>query len=498
MLNNEPIVYDIVVVGAGIAGISHILYLEEFFSSSNIKPTIALISKKTLENCNTYWAQGGIAAVTLSSDNFNEHIKDTLIAGDFLNDENIVEKVVHAAPELIKDLIKWGVDFDKNNQGILDVTREGGHSHNRILHHQDATGKNIQHTLIKNLSRNVHEFENNLLYNISIDMTGAIHLDMIDDKQQRHRIISSHMVLATGGIGMLFENTTNAETATGDGIYLAHLIGLKTSQLSFVQFHPTGLYNPGKKSFLITEALRGEGAILRNNDGESFMQKYDYRIDLAPRDIVSRSIEKEMHANASNHVLLDCTMIEYEKWSKHFPNVYEMCMSIGIDPTNQPIPVIPVQHYLCGGVITNEYGMTDAKNIYAIGEIANTGLHGSNRLASNSLLEGLAFGKFSAQHIAENFIPDWKYESKCTPHINSIQSLDRKFLQKNLSSCMGVIKNQIILTETKNKLLNELCSSTKTEFNYDAIETNMMYTTALLIIEDALKQNNNTGVFFKV
>lgn len=498
MLKKEKSVFDIVVVGSGIAGLSHLLYLEEVFTGSNIKPKIALISKGSLSDTNTLWAQGGIAAVTLPADNFENHINDTLIAGDFLNKKSIVEKVVTIAPELIKDLIKWGVDFDKNEEGKLETTREGGHSHQRILHHKDSTGKSIQHSLSNRISDSIQIFENHLVYGIKKDELGAFHLKSIDATQQKLEFVASYVVLATGGVGMLFENTTNAKVATGDGIFLAHALGAKLSQLSFIQFHPTGLHTPGKKSFLITEALRGEGAILRNLGGEAFMQKYDARKELAPRDVVSRSIITEMTLRQDDHVLLDGTMIEPEKWSQHFPNIYDTCLSEGIDPTSQPIPVIPVQHYLCGGIETNEYGMTSIDNLYAIGEVANTGLHGSNRLASNSLLEGIAFGKFAAEHIFKNFKLNWKYNSAGTEDEDKVRVLDRKKLSKLISASIGVINIQEKLLSTKTAIDDDIRTAKYTDLNWELAETNMMHEVSVLILNDAINQKENTGVFYKI
>jgi L-aspartate oxidase len=336
------------------------------------------------------------------------------------------------------------------------------------------------------------------VYNIRKDDEGAFHLNIINSKQEIQKIVSSHVVLATGGIGMLFENTTNTEIATGDGISLAHSLGASMSQLSFIQFHPTGLFNPGRKSHLITEALRGEGAILRNLDGEAFMDKYDTRKELAPRDIVSRSILKEMTLCGHDHVLLDCTMIVPKKWKQHFPYIYSMCRSAGIDPISQPIPVIPVQHYICGGVETNEHGMTSIDKLYAIGEVANTGLHGSNRLASNSLLEGIAFGMFSAKHIFKNFSNKWKYKISSIGHENTIKKLDRKQLQKLMSTSIGVTNSQERLLNTKREIENCIQTAAYTEFDWETVENKMMYTVSALIIDDAIHQNENTGVFFKI
>lgn len=497
MLIKSPHRFDIVVVGSGIAGLSHILYLDEYFSDSPIKPTIAVISKNNLQETNTFWAQGGIAGVTLPSDNTQNHIQDTLIAGNFMNNKDTVAKVVNAAPELIKDLINWGVSFDKNENGEFLVTKEGGHSHHRILHHKDETGKNLQQALIKKLPNTISTFENHLVYNISLDNLGAFHINLIDKKQDSCHIVSSYVVLATGGVGMLFENTTNSEVSTGDGLFLAHSLGATTSHLSFIQFHPTGLFNPMKKSFLITEAIRGEGAVLRNLNGEAFMNKYDTRKELAPRDVVTMSIFKEKCRHNIEHVLLDCTMISHKKWKHHFPNIFETCMNIGINPLVQPIPVIPVQHYLCGGIDSNENGMSSVKNLYAIGEVANTGLHGSNRLASNSLLEGLAFGKFSAKDISKKFKKEWKFINRSTHFVNNTKLLDRHLLQKLMSASMGIIKSQEKLIKTKAEISNQFKNSKFEEHNWENIETNMMYYTAELIINDAINQNKNTGVFFK-
>lgn len=498
MLTNNLNKYDVVVVGSGIAGLSHILYLEQFFSDKSYKPSIALICKSNLNETNTYWAQGGIASVTLPSDHITNHIEDTMVAGDYLNKKDIVEKVAGSAPELIKQLVTWGVSFDKNEKGDLHTTKEGGHSHQRILHHKDETGKNIQRALMDQLPKNLTVFENHLAFNIHVDDEDAFHISILDEQEEPTQIISTYIVLATGGVGMLYENTTNTEITTGDGIFLANALGAACAQLSFVQFHPTGLYNPGKKSDLISEALRGEGALLRNLQGEPFMYKYDSRKELAPRDIVSRSIVKEMSLHNSNHVLLDGTMIPNHKWMDHFPNIYKSCMNIGIDPMHQPIPVIPVQHYLCGGIVTNEHGLTSVKNLYAIGEVANSGLHGSNRLASNSLLEGIALGKFSASHLSENFQINQTFPHQKFHPLQKIKSLNRKLLQKFMSESMGVLKFQEKLMKTAFEISQHINTAPFTEATKASIETNMMYTTAQLMISDAINQKKNTGVFFKV
>ncbi|MEY3965936.1 MAG: hypothetical protein RL263_1105, partial [Bacteroidota bacterium] len=304
---------------------------------------------------------------------------------------------------------------------------------------------------------------------------------------------------ATGGIGMLYEKTTNQQLSTGDGIHLAHKVGAKIRDLSYIQFHPTGLYTSKDPTALITEALRGEGAILKNSFGDTFMHKYDTRNELAPRDIVSRGIFSEMQNTNSPCVFLDATKLDNKIWKDHFPSIYRTCMINKIDPSIEMIPVVPTQHYSCGGVITDEFGETDIKNLFAIGEVASTGLHGSNRLASNSLLEGLAFGKFSAIKIFETFSSVWNYEVIKKFDFKDYKLLNRNFLRKLISSHAGVIKSNHEMIKTKNTLIETIFTANNLRnLNKLEIENNIMFNVGVLLLNDAINKNENSGVFFKL
>ena len=398
--------YDFLVIGSGIAGMSFALKVAH-------KGKVALICKAGLEEANTYFAQGGIASVTnLAVDNFEKHIEDTMIAGDWISDRQAVEKVVREAPEQIRQLIDWGVHFDKNENGEFDLHREGGHSEFRILHHKDNTGAEIQTSLIEAVKRhpNITVFKNHFAVEIitqhhlgiivtrhtpGIKCFGAYVLN--EDSGEVDTFLSKVTVMATGGCEAVYRNTTNPLVATGDGIAMAYRAKGAVKDMEFIQFHPTALYHPGDRpSFLITEAMRGYGAVLRNLAGEEFMQKYDPRLSLAPRDIVARAIDSEMKQRGEDHVYLDVTHKDPEETKRHFPNIYKHCLGIGIDITKDYIPVAPAAHYLCGGIKVDLDGQSSIRRLYALGECSCTGLHGGNRLASNSLIEAIVYADAAA------------------------------------------------------------------------------------------------------
>jgi L-aspartate oxidase len=492
--------YDIVIVGSGIGGLSTLLYLSEttIYKEGNL--SIGLLVKGSLVQTNTNWAQGGIAAVKSLDDNFDKHINDTLNAGAFINDKYIVEKVINSAPNLIKDLIDWGVQFDKKNNGEYDLAKEGGHSDARIWHKEDQTGKDIQSALIdkiKNLP-NVDVFENTTLINAEKVDYNTFSIQIVDNNNYFNRILCSKLVIATGGIGGLFEKSTNQEIATGDGIFIANKLGAKTENLSYVQFHPTGLYQEGSVSFLITEALRGSGAILKNEQGEAFMCKYDERLELAPRDIVSRSITTEINQQKLPYVYLDATKIDAERIENHYPNIKKECnLRLGLNIQNDFIPVIPVQHYSCGGVKVNEYGETAISGLFAIGEVASTGLHGANRLASNSLLEAIAFAKFSipslTKNLSNNLINSDNYE------LVKLLKVDKTAIQKIISRNGGIIKSNEGLNQALYQLLEIKSKAIESDkFSLSNFEANCILETAILLILDALNQKENKGVYFNI
>src|SRR5216117_493629 len=387
--------HDFVVIGSGIAGLSFALKVARYGS-------VAVITKRKGADTNTAWAQGGIACVTSDEDSFELHVCDTLEAGAGLCDEAVVRMIVTEGPERIRELAELGLQFDErevSGHRELDLGKEGGHSKRRVLHVQDVTGKEIEDTLLRELGRqsNIELFENHM----AVDLITAGKLGFAtedrclgvyvqDEKTgEVETIRSDRIVLATGGCGKVYLYTTNPDIATGDGVAMAWRAGAVIANMEFIQFHPTCLFHAKAKSFLISEAVRGEGGILRNNRGENFMKRYDSRGSLAPRDIVARAIDEEMKRSGAKCVFLDITHRSPEFVQERFPHVYQTCLRFGVDMSKQAIPVVPAAHYQCGGIKTDINGATSLSGLYAVGEVACTGMHGANRLASNSLLEGL-------------------------------------------------------------------------------------------------------------
>src|SRR6478672_3684997 len=396
---------DFLVIGSGIAGLSYALKVAEKFPDKKI----IILTKTTADETNTKYAQGGVAVVNdPEHDSFDKHIEDTLIAGDGLCNGRIVEIVVKEGPDRVNEVIEWGAKFDKDPDGDYKLGKEGGHSAFRILHHKDITGKEIERALLAaiNRSSNIqlinHCFvvdiltQHHLGYLVTkstpdIECYGVYVLNAHNNRIEK--ILSKITLLATGGNGQVYRTTTNPSIATGDGVAMVYRAKGRIENMEFIQFHPTALYEAGKRgqAFLITEAVRGDGGILRNAGGEAFMERYDERKDLAPRDIVARAIDNEMKITGTEHVWLDCRHMDMVKFREHFPNITEKCLSIGIDVSKSMIPVAPAAHYSCGGIKTDEWGHSSITNLYACGECSSTGLHGANRLASNSLLEAMVF-----------------------------------------------------------------------------------------------------------
>ncbi len=460
---------DFLVIGSGIAGLSFALKVAEHGK-------VILISKTTLEESNTKYAQGGIAAVTYEPDNFEKHVEDTMGAGDGLCNRKIVEMVVQEAPAQIKQLIEWGVNFDQNEKGKYDLGREGGHSEYRVLHHKDNTGEEIQNSLVNRVKshKNIELLENHFAVDIitqhhlgklvkrshkDTECYGAYVLNLKNDQVDTY--LSKITLIATGGTGNLYDTTTNPKIATGDGVAMVYRAKGIIENMEFIQFHPTSLYNPGvKPSFLITEALRGFGAILKTFDGKEFMHKYDKRESLAPRDIVARAIDHEMKISGSDHVLLDATHLDSEKLKEHFPNIYKKCLSLNIDITKDPIPVIPAAHYMCGGIKVDKNGCSTINRLYAAGEVSSTGLHGANRLASNSLSEAVVYADRAAKHtisrtnhikINKN-IPEWDTKGATYTEEMIMITQNYKEVQQIMSNYVGIVRSNLRLERALRRL----------------------------------------------
>ena len=417
---------DILIIGSGLSGLSAALMLPD-----NLK--ITLITKTTLDECSTSWAQGGIASVLSNDDKFDIHVEDTLTNGHELNNRDVVEKIIKNGPSMINWLVNQKIKFSNKNRK-LDLTLEGGHSKRRIVHAKDQTGKIIHDSLDK-IVRN----KKNITVKENLQVIDVICRGNSENKycigayvydSEINKVItysSKKVILATGGAGKIYQYTTNPNTSTGDGIAIAWRAGCTISNMEFIQFHPTCLYHPEVKSFLISESMRGEGAKLLDIHGKPFMHKYDDREELAPRDIVARAIDNEIKANDNDFVYLDISMKSSEYIMNRFPSIYKKCKSIDIDITKSPIPVVPASHYTCGGVNTDIHGRTNIKNLYVIGESAHTGFHGANRLASNSLLECLVMSKYCSIDVNENI--DYSM-----PHYGNIMNWDDTYVTKSKES----------------------------------------------------------------
>lgn len=515
--------FDFLIIGSGVAGMSYALKVADAG-----KGKVALVCKTILEEANTAKAQGGIASVTnLLVDNFEKHIEDTMIAGDFISDPAAVEQVVRNAPAGIRDLVKWGVNFDKKEDGEFDLHREGGHSEFRILHHADDTGAEIQRGLMEAVRRhpNIEILENHFAVEIitqhhlgirvtrrtpDIECYGAYVLNPDTGKVDTY--LSRITLVATGGTGAIYAATSNPNIATGDGIAMVYRAKGKVKDMEFVQFHPTVLFNPKEThpAYLITEAMRGYGGILRLPDGEEFMQKYDERGSLAPRDIVARAIDREMKIHGLDHVCLDVTHKNPEETKHHFPNIYAKCLSIGIDITKEFIPVAPSAHYMCGGIKVDLDGQSSIHRLYAVGECSCTGLHGGNRLASNSLIEAVVYADAAARHSLEVIdkydfnerVPEWNDEGTMSNEEKVLIAQDVKEVNQIMSTYVGIVRSDLRLHRAWERL-DLLYEETEHLFKRvkptrDICELRNMINVGYLITRQALERKESRGLHYTI
>jgi L-aspartate oxidase len=513
---------DFLIIGSGIAGLTYALKVAEACPDKKV----TILTKTQSDETNTKYAQGGIAGVmNMDKDSFEKHIEDTLIAGDGLCNRAVVEIVVKEGVERIKEIIDWGAQFDKAPDGDFKLGKEGGHSEFRILHHKDVTGKEMERALLEAIKRkpNIelisHCFvvdiitQHHLGYLITkstpdIECYGVYVLNLSTNKIEK--ILANITLLATGGNGQVYRTTTNPSIATGDGVAMVYRAKGRIENMEFIQFHPTALYEPAIRgySFLITEAVRGDGGILRNHNGEAFMERYDARKDLAPRDIVARAIDNEMKVAGTENVFLDCRHFSKEKFIEHFPNIYEKCLSIGIDISQHLIPVAPAAHYSCGGIKTDEHARTSIKNLYAAGECASTGLHGANRLASNSLLEAMVFAHRAYKDAVKQIntilpdknLPDWKADGTTSPKEMILITQSVKELKLLMSDYVGIVRNNERLQRAM-KRLDLLYTETeelykKTIVSPQLCELRNMITVAFLIVKSAEFRHESRGLHF--
>lgn len=510
---------DFLVIGSGIGGLSYALKVADY-------GRVILISKASLDDTNTSYAQGGIAAVTYDPDTFEKHVQDTLICGDGLCSEEVVRMVVAEAPAQISQLMQWGVKFDRKQNGQYDLAREGGHSEHRILHHKDNTGYEIQRALSQKVRQhpNIQVFENHFAVEIltqhhlgiqikrgypDVTCYGAYILDL--KTQKVSTFLSRVTVMATGGTGNIYHTTTNPLVATGDGVAMVYRAKGTVENMEFIQFHPTSLYHPGERpSFLITEAMRGFGAVLKTRDGKDLMNKYDKRGSLAPRDIVARAIDHEMKTRGDDFVYLDATFKDSNEIKNHFPNIYEKCLSIGIDITKDMIPVVPAAHFLCGGVKVNINGESSIHRLYAIGECSSTGLHGANRLASNSLIEAIVYADKAAKHSMNYFkgiefkeeFPDWNYEG--TTHTEEMVLITQSYkeMQQIMSNYVGIVRSNLRLERALARLeiiyreTEELYK--KSILTQNLCELRNLINVGYLIIKNAQKMHESRGLHYSI
>ena len=505
--------FDFVVIGSGIAGLSFALKAAE-------KGSVALVTKRGRADSNTAWAQGGVACVTSREDSFDLHIRDTLAAGAGLCHEDAVRAVVTGGPDRIVELIRLGMHFDRretNGDNELDLGKEGGHSKRRILHFQDSTGMEIERTLLEQISEHprIEVMENHMAvdfittgklgYAMQNSCVGVYVLDEATGEVETLR--SDVNVLATGGCGKVYLYTTNPDVATGDGVAMAWRAGATIANMEFIQFHPTCLFHPEVKSFLISEVVRGEGGILLDARGRRFMENHNPQKELAPRDIVARAIDAEMKRSGSKCVFLDITHKPADFVKSRFPNIYETCLQNGIDITIQPIPVVPAAHYQCGGVKSDLNGETSLRGLFAIGEVACTGLHGANRLASNSLLEGLVLAGSAFEKTTRNRpprvtfdLPEWRPGQVTDVDEMVVISHNWEEIRRLMWDYVGIVRTDKRLQRAATRLRNLHTEVQEFYWNFkittDLLELRNLVTVASLVVDCALSRKESRGLHF--
>ena len=503
--------FDVIIVGSGGAGLSLALSLPDHFN-------IAVLAKSTLTDASTYFAQGGVAAVLDKTDSIEQHIDDTMIAGAHLCELDAVKQTVEGGKPSVDFLLNQGVQFTLDEQAQLHLTREGGHSQRRIIHAADATGRAISTTLVERAQEksNIHIFENFIAIDLITSQklnphteNRALGLYALDESNEKvHTFLAPFTALACGGAMKAYLYTSNPDIATGDGIAMAYRAGCRVANMEFNQFHPTCLYHPQARSFLITEAMRGEGAYLRLPDGERFMLRFDERAELAPRDIVARAIDYEIKRLGIRHVWLDITHQPAEFITEHFPTLYARLLELGIDITKEMIPVVPAAHYTCGGVVVDENSQTDISGLYAIGETSYTGLHGANRMASNSLLECFVYGMSAAKHIEENFkadhpastVPAWDDSQVTNPDEDVVILQNWDELRQTMWNYVGIVRTTKRLQRALHRI--EMLKREITEYYQDyqvsknLIELRNLVLVSEMIVRCAMERKESRGLHF--
>ena len=510
---------DFLVLGGGIAGMSFAIKVANHGS-------VTLLTKSKLVETATHYAQGGIAAVMYSPDSWEKHIEDTIDAGAGLNDEEVVRFTIKEGTERIKDLIDLGTHFDKKENGEFDLAKEGGHSESRVFHFKDQTGAEIQRALTQKVINhpNIQVLENHFAIDLitehhmglkitrnSNDITCYGVYVLNPDTKKIDTYLAKITLIATGGSGNIYNTTTNPKIATGDGLAMVYRAKGVVENMEFVQFHPTAFFQPEiKPAFLITEAMRGAGAILKDINGDEFMQKYDSRKSLAPRDIVARAIDNEMKIKGSDHVYLDCKHIDESELLSHFPNIHKHCLRNGIDIRKDMIPVLPAAHYQCGGIKVDNFGRNSIKNLYASGEVSSTGLHGANRLASNSLLEAVVFSHRASKKAIEaiskidfnNSIPEWNDEGTIFNEEMVLITQTQKELNQIMSSYVGIVRSNIRLERALDRLVI-LFRETESLYKQSIITQEIcvlrnMINVAYLIIKMAQNRKESRGLHYSL